>query len=82
MNWTLSPLNQIEFPTTNINQSSLLHPWNLTSMFLQLDYNAASEKRPNAPYLSLFYTIPLAGKLYPKMNIVGGAYALSVKYDF
>jgi len=82
MQWSLTSLNEREFPSEKINQTKILGPWSISTMFFQLDYSFKSEKNPNAPNILLFYTVPIAGVLYPKMNTIGGAYYLNFTYDF
>jgi hypothetical protein len=82
MQWSLTSLHEREFPSEKINQTKILAPWSISTMFFQVDYSFQSEKNPHAPSVSLFYTVPIAGILYPKMNTIGGAYHLSCSYDF
>ena len=82
MQWSLTSLNEREFPSEKINQTKILSAWTISTMFFQVDYSFRSEKNPNAPSVSLFYTVPIAGILYPKMNTVGGACHFSCSYDF
>ncbi len=82
LQWSLTSLNEREFPSEKINQTKILAPWTISTMFFQIDYSFKSENNPNAPDISLFYTVPIAGSLYPKMNTIGGAYNLSCSYDF
>ncbi len=82
MPWSITSLNEREFPTEKINRTKILAPWSIWSMFFQLDYCFASETNPHAPSLSLYYVIPMAGSLYPKMNVVGGACNLSLNCTF
>lgn len=82
MPWTITSANEREYPTEKISRTKILAPWSIWSMFFQLDYNFASENNPHAPIISLYYTIPIAGNLYPKMNVVGGACNLSLNCKF
>ncbi|MBV8661316.1 MAG: hypothetical protein JO129_04180, partial [Candidatus Dependentiae bacterium] len=84
MNWTISTTNPTEFPTANINNTSLLNPWHITSIFFQLDYHVPMEgRRPHSPfYLTFFFVAPLTGSLYPKVNILGGVCSFLFSYLF
>jgi hypothetical protein len=82
MAWSITSLNEREFPSEKINRTKILAPWNISSMFFQLDYCFASETNHHAPNLSFFYVIPIAGILYPKMNVVGGAYNFNFCCEF
>lgn len=82
MKWNIQSFNEIEFPTEIINSNQLLNAFSVSSLFFQLNYNFASEKNPHAPTISMFYTFPLAGSFYPKIQIIGGSYNMAITYEF
>lgn len=82
MAWNVTAHNEREFPSDVINGTKLLAAFSITSMFFQFGYNFATEKNPRAPSFSFLYTMPIAGTLYPKINIFGGTYYLSINYPF
>ncbi len=82
MTWSITSLNEREFPSEKINRTKILAPWSIWSMFFQFDYSFKSETNPHAPCISLYYIIPIAGSLYPKMNVVGGACHLNLNCEF
>lgn len=80
--WKISAFDKEKYPDDLINDNELLNGWNIGSMFLQVDYSFRSEKHPYGPALSLAYVFPLAGRYFPKINIIGGAFNLGIHYDF
>ena len=82
MPWRISAIDQKTYPDDVINDNELLNGWNITSMFFQVDYSFRSEKHPFAPSLFLAYVFPLAGRYFPKINIISGAFNLGLSCDF
>lgn len=82
MKWEISSFDEFNFPTKVINNNELLNAWTISSLFFQCDYSFTSESNPNAPRISLYYVMPLAGALYPKIQIVGGSYNMIIAYEF
>ncbi|MBP6870340.1 hypothetical protein KBC04_05630 [Candidatus Babeliales bacterium] len=82
MKWSISSFNESDFPTEIINNNEILNAWTISSLFIQCDYSFASGKRPHAPTVSFYYTMPLAGIFYPKIQIIGGAYNMAIRYEF
>lgn len=80
--WILSSMNQIEFPDDKINNNEILNGWSISSLFFEIAYDLASEKYVRGPHISLFYTLPIAGKYYPKISSIGGSFHFSFIYDF
>jgi hypothetical protein len=80
--WKISALDQKNYPDNLINNNELLNGWNIGSLFFQLDYSFRSEKHPLGPALSLSYVLPLAGRYFPKISIISGAFNLGIHYDF
>ncbi len=80
--WKVTARNQQKYPDPIINNNQLLNGWNLGSMFFQIDYSFRSEKHPYGPALSLSYVFPLAGRYFPKINILGAAFNLGLHYTF
>ena len=80
--WKITAVDKQNYPDHLINNNELLNGWNLGSLFLQVDYSFRSEKHPYGPALSLSYVFPLAGRYFPKINIIGAAFNLGIHYDF
>ncbi len=80
--WKISAFDKKNYPDALINHNELLNGWNIASLFFQLDYSFRSEKHPQAPALSLSYVFPLAGRYFPKINIIGGAFNLGIHQEF
>ncbi len=79
---TIKPFNQEQFPTQLVNQANIFQPWSNGSMFLQFDIDFANHAQPSAPIISVFYNVPIAGKLCSKTNMLGGSCNLQISYLF
>ncbi|MDP3788060.1 MAG: hypothetical protein Q8Q60_01920 [Candidatus Chromulinivorax sp.] len=82
MEWSLFSYNEREFPSEKINNSEILSSWSISSMFFQFDYDFETEERPQAPCASFMFIMPIAGNLYPKMNIIAGVCNFNITYNF
>ena len=80
--YTITPINQTQFPLSLANQSALLDPWSLGSYYMQFDIDFACQSKPNGPVLTIFCNIPVAGQLCPKTTIFGSSYSLQLSYLF
>lgn len=80
--YTIIPIDKINTQITQVNQSPLVNPWSLSSIYIECSIDFACESQPNAPIVALFCNIPIAGHLCPETNIFGGAYSLQLSYAF
>lgn len=80
--YTITPINQAQFPQDVVQQSPLFDAWSLGALYLQFDVDFACPSTPSAPVLSMFCSIPVAGQLCPKTNIFGGSCNLQISYIF
>jgi hypothetical protein len=74
---TIRPLHQEEYPFSYTYQ-----PWSMGSMYLQADFDFATEITPNAPILKILYTFPIHGKLSSKTNSLCGSCTIQMSYNF
>jgi len=79
---TIEPINQSKYPIIQANNSILWDSWSLGSFYFEFDVDFAHENHANAPVITFFCAIPIAGELCPKTNIFGGAYNLQLSYTF
>lgn len=80
--YTITPINQTQFPQALANRSALFDPWSLGSFYLQFDIDFACESTPSAPIITFFCNIPVAGQLCPKTSLFGGSCNLQLSYIF
>jgi len=85
---TITAINQTAYPTQLINNNSTLFEGNASSIMFEIDYSTMPSPDDKLspwilyPTFSLFYTMTLAGKLVPKINVWGGSYNLRISFDF
>lgn len=82
MKWNIQSFKEKDFSTEIINKNKLLNAFSVSSLFFQLNYSFANDKSHHAPTVSIFYTFPLAGSFYPKIQIIGGSYNMAITYEF
>ncbi|MDP3788061.1 MAG: hypothetical protein Q8Q60_01925 [Candidatus Chromulinivorax sp.] len=80
--YTISPIDQIQFPAALANQSALLDSWSFGSLYMQFDIDFACESSPNAPVITVFCNIPITGQLCPKTTIFGSSCSLQLSQTF
>lgn len=80
--YTITPLDQINFQKALVNQSPLYDAWSLGSFYLEFSIDFACQAKPNAPVVTLFCNIPITGQSSLQTNIFGGAYAFQISYGF
>lgn len=80
--YTITPIDQIQFPKALVNQSPIFDSWSIGSFYLQFDIDFACESAPSAPIVTVFCNIPTAGQLCPKTTMFGASYNLQVSYAF
>ncbi len=80
--YTITPIDQIQFPIALANQSALLDSWSLGSLYMQFDIDFACESNPNAAVVTVFCNIPIAGQLCPKTTLFGSSCSLQLSYTF
>ena len=74
--------NVISSSEVNIYTNATLQAWNVTALFLELDYNFLTQENPEGPCLTVFFNTPLAGYHYPKIHAIGGEFGLNFNYRF
>jgi hypothetical protein len=79
---TITPIDTKQFPKTHANRSILLDGFSLGSLLLQLDINCTSPEKKLAPIISLFFSMPIVGKLYQQTYLFGSACNLQISYEF
>lgn len=82
LDFTIQPLNTVQYPATRANYSTLFDAWSMGSFYFEVDVDFADESKPNAPVIGLFCVIPITGQLCPKSNIFGGSCNLQISYAF
>ena len=80
--YTITPINQLQFPQELVNQSALLDSWSFGALYMQFDIDFACESTPSAPILTVFCNIPVAGQLCQKTTIFGSSCNLQISYNF
>ncbi len=80
--YTITPIDQSNFPKNLVNQSSLLNSWSFGSIYMQFDVDFACESNPSAPIVTALCNMPIAGELSSKTTIFGGSYSLQLSYTF
>lgn len=76
------PNNPILFPESHANKSILLDGYTLGAFLFQINFNPITDKKNVSPLYSLYFSIPVVGKLYPKTYLFGGQCAFEINYNF
>lgn len=82
MQWHIKPIDTAHFSESMINKTETLDAFYIASMFFKIDYSFASSEKPHCPLVSLYYVLPIAGSYFPKINTIGGSYALGFSWGW
>ncbi len=78
----ITTIGSLQFQTFLSSQSILVDGFSLGALLFQLDINCASQEKKLAPIISLYFSMPVVGKLYKKTYLFGGACNFKISYEF
>ncbi|MGZ6254854.1 MAG: hypothetical protein ACXWL5_02630 [Candidatus Chromulinivorax sp.] len=76
------PISQLSKNEIFMNVNPIFSGWYTSSVFLQFSCPFVKEGQAEALSTHLFLVLPLAGKYYPKMNVIGGSVGFLFNYKF
>jgi hypothetical protein len=76
------PLSSAQKDDPFVNLNPVFSSWYTSSMFIELGCPFMKHDKEEAFGVSLYFVAPIAGKYYPKINIIGGSLGLLFNYRF
>lgn len=79
---TITPIDTRQFSTAHANKAILLDGYDLGALLFELEIDCSSDTKKLAPIVSMFFSMPITGRFYPKAYIFGSECNLQISYNF